>query len=126
MDLSSIEIENDVKINDLYNNKYWIHGKTKENINITIFLITICGEQLKYSLKAINNLDIEQSVLVNVIMNIKPTNKAYNTMVERCTTKYFIQLDEDMEIYPNAINMVYNHLSQYKKNTKIFFYIHLN
>ena len=31
-----LEIDNNVKIEDLYNKKTWIHGKTK-NIKITIF-----------------------------------------------------------------------------------------
>ena len=101
--MENIEINNNVKIEDLYNNKTWIHGNSKENINITLFLITINGHQLKYSLDAINNLKLDIPIIVNCIMNIYPTNKAYNEMRLRCKTKYFIQNDEDMELFQDAI-----------------------
>lgn len=61
-----------------------------------------------YSLDAINKLDLDIPVLVNVIMNVCPTNKAYNEMRLRCKTKYFIQNDKDMELYPNAISIMCN------------------
>lgn len=34
--------------------------------------------------------------------------KPYNEMRIRCTTKYLIQNDEDMEIYNNAIDIFYD------------------
>ena len=111
-----IKINNNIELNDLYDHKTWIHGNSKENILITIFLITIEGEQLKYSLDAINNLDLDFPVLVNIIMNVCPTNKAYNEMRLRCKTKFFIQNDEDMELYPNAISLMYDVLN--KVNSK--------
>ena len=116
----NIEINNNVMIDDLYNDKYWIHGNSNNDINITIFIITICGHQLQYSLEAINNLNTNNSVLVNVIMNVKPTNKAYNTMIKRCTTEYFVQLDEDMIIYPNSIDIIKKHLFENKKKNVFF------
>ena len=101
--MENIEINNNVKLDDIHDNKTWIHGNSKENINITLFLITINGHQLKYSLDAINKLKLDVPIIVNVIMNVCPTNKAYNEMRLRCKTDYFIQNDEDMELYPNAI-----------------------
>lgn len=114
--LDNIEINNNVNIEDLCDNKKWIHGNSKKDILITIFLVTIGGNQLKYSLDSINNLSLEIPVLVNVIMNISPTNKAYNMMRIRCDTQYFIQYDEDMEIYPDGIITIVNTM----KKKKIF------
>ena len=90
----NLEINNKINIEELYDGKTWIHGETKKDIKITIFLITIQGEQLTHSLDAINNLKTDIPVVVNVIMNVSPTNKAYNEMRLRCTTDYFIQNDE--------------------------------
>lgn len=112
--MDNININNNILLKDLHDNMSWIHGNSKENILITIFLITIEGEQLKYSLDAINNLDLDIPVLVNVIMNVCPTNKAYNEMRLRCKTKFFIQNDEDMELYPNAISLMYDVLKKTK------------
>lgn len=119
-DINNIEINNQVKLNELFDGKTWIHGNSKEDINITIFLITIQGHQLKYALEAINKLDLSVPVLVNVIMNISPTNKAYNMMRIRCQTKYFIQLDEDMELFTNAIITIKENLKH--KDNQIFLY----
>ena len=110
-----VEINNNVKLNELYNNKTWIHGNSCENINITVFLITIEGSQLKYALDSINNLNLSHNILVNVIMNISPTSKAYNCMIERCDTSFFIQMDEDMEFLNNSIEIINNNLRSLKK-----------
>lgn len=105
MNFNELDIDNNVLLQDLCDGKTWIHGTSKENIDITVFLITICGYQLKYSLEAINRLPTASSFLVHVIQNVSPTSKAYNEMRLRCKTKYFVQLDEDMELFPHAIQM---------------------
>ena len=106
-------------INDLYNGKEWTHGDPG-TIKITIFLITIQSHQLEYSLESINKLDPKYSVLVNVIMNVAPTNLAYNQMRERCKTPYFIQLDEDMELHEDAIQICMNQIEKSSRAHKIF------
>lgn len=106
-------------INDLYDGKEWIHGNPG-NIQITIFLITIQSHQLEYSLESINKLNPNYPVLVNVIMNVAPTNCAYNQMRERCKTPYFIQLDEDMELKEDAVQICMNQIENSKKKDKIF------
>ena len=106
-------------INDLYNGKEWTHGDPG-TIKITIFLITIQSHQLEYSLESINKLDTKYSVLVNVIMNVAPTNLAYNQMRELCKTPYFIQLDEDMELREDAIQICMNQIEKSSKANKTF------
>ena len=51
-----VQINNNVRLEELYDGFTWIHGNSNENIQLTIFLITICSEQLKYSLLARNRL----------------------------------------------------------------------
>jgi hypothetical protein len=100
-------------VEDLYDGKAWVHpGITDEkqfepsNISLTLFLITIQSEQLQHSLDAINLIKSKDPIIVHVIMNVSPTNRAYNEMRIRCTTPYFIQCDEDMELYPRAIDIL--------------------
>lgn len=107
-----LEINNNVNLEDLFDGKTWIHGDNKENIIFTIFLITISTDQLKYSLESINNFNKKIPFIVNCIKNISPTNKAYNEMRLRCKTKYFIQNDEDMELYPNCLEIIMNTLNK--------------
>lgn len=113
------DINNDVKLEELYDGKTWIHGRTKNNIYFTLFLITISTEQLKYSLEAINNFNLDIPFVVNCIKNISPTNAAYNEMRLRCKTKYFIQNDEDMELYSNSLNIIIDTINKYD-DEKIF------
>jgi hypothetical protein len=122
MNLEDVQIDNSVKLEDLHDNKWWIHGESKDNIRITIFLITIEGYQLKYTLEAINNLPTNIPFLVNVIMNVSPTVKAYNEMRVRCKTDYFVQLDEDMTLFPNSIETMTNTISAKSKNVFLFSY----
>lgn len=116
---NELEINNNIKIEELYDGKTWIHGTSKNNIYFTVFLITISTEQLKYSLESINNFNLDISFVVNCIKNISPTNKAYNEMRLRCMTKYFIQNDEDMELFSNCLKIIANTINKHD-NEKIF------
>jgi hypothetical protein len=122
MDVNQIEINNNVEINELHDNKTWIHGDHKNDIHLTIFIVTIQGYQLKYTLDAINKLPTNIPFIVNVIMNISPTSKAYNEMRVRCTTDYFVQLDEDMVLFQNAIEMLSPLFSKRSKNIFLYSY----
>jgi hypothetical protein len=108
-----------ILINDLYDGKEWIHGNSG-NIQITIFLITIQSHQLEFNLESINKLNPNYPFLVNVIMNVSPTNRAYNQMRERCKTPYFIQLDEDMELREDAIQICMNQIENSSRVHKTF------
>jgi hypothetical protein len=116
----TIKIDNNMTIDKLEDNKTWIHGNASEvnNIQITLFLVTICGHQLKYALESINKLNTSIPILVNVIMNVSPTNRAYNMMRLRCTTPYFIQFDEDMEIFPDGIETMIKRMNVKKSNIR--------
>jgi len=96
---------------EIHDGKEWIHGNPG-TIQITIFLITIQSHQLEFTLESINKLNPNYPVLVNVIMNVAPTNRAYNQMRERCKTPYFIQLDEDMELQEDAIQICMNQIEK--------------
>ena len=107
---------------EIHDGKEWIHGNhgNPGDIQITIFLITIQSHQLEYTLESINKLNPNYPVLVNVIMNVAPTNRAYNQMRERCKTPYFIQLDEDMELQEDAIQICMNQIEKSSRAHKIF------
>ena len=104
---------------EIHDGKEWIHGNPG-TIQITIFLITIQSHQLEFSLSSINKLNPNYPVLVNVIMNVSPTNRAYNQMRERCKTPYFIQLDEDMELQEDAIQICMNEIEKSSRANKTF------
>ena len=75
---------------------------------ITIFIITIGGSQLHYTLKSIEKLNKKFSFIVNFIYKINPTAKAYGQMPKRCKTQYFVQCDEDMVLNENFLNHIFD------------------
>jgi len=101
-----------VCIDNIYDNFFWIQGDITKDIDITIFLITINSHHLKYALESLKKLDPNYPVKISVIMNISPTNKAYNMMRKRCDTKYFVQFDDDMELYPHSIKLMYEYINK--------------
>jgi hypothetical protein len=44
----------------------------------------------------------------DIIKDITPMGAAFQQMIDRCETKYFIQVDSDMVLYSNAIETLYN------------------
>ena len=56
---------------------------------------------------------------VKYITDISPMSKAFQTMVDKCDTKYFIQVDHDMILYPNAIKTLYNKMQNVYKEVAI-------
>tara|TARA_B100000073_G_scaffold347649_1_gene362706 strand:+ start:1124 stop:2314 length:1191 start_codon:yes stop_codon:yes gene_type:complete len=103
----------------------WIHGEPNTDISdikITIFVVTIGGSQLKYCIESINNLSVEYPLKIEIIRGISPTSKAFNMMVERCTTDYFIQMDEDMELFPDSIKTIKKNLKKIEDNEYCQYY----
>lgn len=113
--IENLSTTNIVNYRDLCNDYTWTIGPNGSPI-ITIFIISIQSPQLKFCLDAINSLNVNCPVKINVIMNISPTSRAYDTMVERCTTDFFIQLDEDMELFPSAINNIMYNIDNMKRH----------
>ena len=96
---------------------------------VTIFVITTdksCNyDECIKALKA-------QNVFFNIIIikNYHPMSNAFQQMINKCETAYYIQVDEDMILYPNAIETMYNEIIKTPNNISIVAFmlkdIHLN
>lgn len=74
---------------------------------VTVFLLT-CKNNSNL-LGCIESLTKQTANFnLKIIKNIFPLSKAKQTMIEECTTPYYIQLDEDIILKPNAIEILYN------------------
>lgn len=76
---------------------------------LTVFLIT-SGKDPNYQacLNALKNQDCKFKL--NVIRDIRPMSKAFQEMLDRCTTPYYIQCDSDMILNRNAIKFMYDNI----------------
>ena len=90
---------------DLYTVKSRVISK-KELKDVTIFLIT-CGNNPNYGhcIEALNKQTV--SFRLEIIKDIAPMSKAFQEMLDRCKTPYYIQVDNDMILKPNAIEQMY-------------------
>lgn len=99
-----------------------LFGKKKKNISdVTVFVIS-CGNNPNFvdCVKALENQDV--SFTVDHIRNYAPMSKAFQQMLERCTTKYFVEVDEDMILYPDAIRRLYEEIKISKEETAMFYF----
>lgn len=75
--------------------------------DLTVFLITT-GKNPNYSdcLSSLQNQSIEFNF--DIIREYSPLSVAFQQMIERCKTKYYIEVDEDMVLNTNAIENLYS------------------
>jgi len=65
--------------------------------------------------KAIQLQDTQAFVL-DIIRDVHPMSAAFQEMIARCQTEYFIQVDEDMILYTTAVRSMENLMNQVSKD----------
>lgn len=87
------------------------------NNDITVYVLTT-GNNPNFDdcLSALNRQTIKFNI--DIIKNFYPISRAFQEMFDRCKTKYLCQIDEDMILYPHAIETLYNSLNN--ADTKTF------
>ena len=73
--------------------------------DLTIFVISTGENTIKECLDSLKNQTCDFQI--EIIKDISPMSKAFQEMPNRCKTKYFVQVDADMVLYPNAIIDLY-------------------
>jgi MoaA/NifB/PqqE/SkfB family radical SAM enzyme len=86
---------------------------------VTVFVITTTTPDLPVCLEALRNQDC--LFRQELIENVSPMSAAFQCMIDRCQTPYFVQCDEDMKLNPNAIRKLHTHLSSSPSNVGFFF-----
>lgn len=77
----------------------------------TVFIITVGDMTFPACQEAIRLQDTQDFVL-DIIRDIHPMSAAFQEMIKRCETPYFIQVDEDMILNPNAVRSMENLMKQ--------------
>ncbi|MDH3690098.1 MAG: hypothetical protein OEU36_11540 [Gammaproteobacteria bacterium] len=60
------------------------------------------------------------SFQLNVIDHVAPMSAAFQRMLDECTTPYFVQVDEDMLLYPHAVQSLYRCICAADENVAQF------
>jgi GR25 family glycosyltransferase involved in LPS biosynthesis len=76
---------------------------------LTVFIIS-CGENPNYN-DCLSALE-DQNVIFKIkqIKNVSPMSAAFQKMIDDCDTDYYIQVDEDMILFENTIETIFNSL----------------
>lgn len=104
-------------------------GKIDLREELTVFVIN-AGDNPNYD-DCISALKSQDCMFqIKYINNVAPMSKAFQKMITDCKTQYYIQVDGDMILNPNAVQTIYNTLVSSNKNTSIVAYmlkdVHLN
>ena len=74
---------------------------------VTAFVISSgSNPNYKSCLEALNNQTAK--VTIDIIKDYSPMSVAFQQMLVRCKTPYYIEVDEDMVLNPDAIEIMYN------------------
>ena len=72
---------------------------------VTVFVSTIDSVSFSECMKHLAQQDCR--FRLEVIENVAPMSAAFQQMIDRCRTPYYVQVDEDMLLKPHAIRTLY-------------------
>lgn len=82
----------------------------KTNLSdLTVFLITVGAPSYEDCRKALSAQDC--TFRLEEIRDVAPMSAAFQQMIDRCKTRYYIQVDEDMILKPHAVRTLREHMS---------------
>ncbi len=96
-----LENERQTAINEYIAKRYDFAG-TANKYKVTAFVITIDDPAFSRCLEALTNQSCK-NFKVDVVRGYRPVSAADQETIKRCDTEYFIKVDEDMILHPNAV-----------------------
>jgi len=88
---------------------------------VTVFVSTV-GDRENYR-HCIDALDHQDSRFrFELIDHVAPMSAAFQQMIDRCETPYYVQVDEDMILYPYAIRILHDAMSKAPQDRAIICY----
>jgi len=89
---------------------------------VTAFIVS-CEKNPNFEncVKALRSQTVK--VKINVIKNYHPMSLAFQQMLERCDTPYYIEVDEDMILNEDAVEIMYEKIKNSEENFAMFAYL---
>lgn len=87
---------------------------------VTVFVTTIGAEDFPYCMDALARQDCH--FRIRVISNVAPMDAAFQRMINECQTKYYVQVDEDMILYSDAVRKLYDAICAADPQTAVWFF----
>ena len=77
---------------------------------LTVFVLTVGAPSFAECMKRLEAQDCRFTL--EVIENVAPMSRALQCMLDRCRTRFFVQVDEDMLLYPHTIRSLHTRLTE--------------
>jgi hypothetical protein len=92
------------------------HSRQDLRDTVTVFVTTI-GDEPNFSecLARLRNQTVDFTL--DVIDHVAPMDRAFQEMIDRCKTPLYVQVDEDMLLYPDAIRTLFVEMIQQPETT---------
>jgi len=83
-------------------------GRPQLQDQVTVFVATIGGPTYQACLEHLRHQDCDFQL--EVVSHVAPLSAAFQQMIERCQTPFYIQVDEDMLLRPHAARTMFERL----------------
>lgn len=93
-------------------------GRLDLSGEVTVFVPTVGAASFETCIEHIRSQD--SIFKLDIIDHIAPMNAAFQQMLDRCTTPYFVQVDEDMLLAPHAIGTLLKEIKNADANVAIY------
>ncbi len=77
--------------------------------SVTVFVSTVGYPTFEKCLQQLRGQDC--TFTLKIIDHVAPISAAFQCMMDECATPYYVQVDEDMLLYPHAIRTLYERIS---------------
>jgi hypothetical protein len=105
--------------NSLMRMKARLMSDTCEALNDTTLFVTTIGDDANFA-DCISHLSTQTvNAPIEIIDRVAPMSTAFQQMHVRCRTEYYVQVDEDMILFPHAIQTLRNSIGSSPKNVTI-------
>lgn len=84
---------------------------------LTVFVTSVGRESFGACLSCLEQQDIR--FRLDILEYVAPLSEAFRQMLSRCQTPFFVQVDEDMLLYPTALRTLYESIIQLDPSTAI-------
>jgi hypothetical protein len=91
-------------------------GNVKADLSskVSVFVTTMGSASFELCLQFLEQQDC--SFRIKVISNIAPMSAALQKMLDDCDTEFFVQVDEDMLLYPHAVRTLFERMNGHAGN----------
>jgi hypothetical protein len=76
---------------------------------VTVFVSTVGESTFDACLGHLRQQDC--AFALGVVDHVAPMSAAFQRMIDECTTPYYVQVDEDMLLYPHAVRTLYERVA---------------